>query len=175
METLSALLALCARNSLATGEFPPKRPVMRSFDVFFDLRLTKRLIKQWWGWWFETPSRLLWRHCDDRSGWILLPNANALYRSNCQFVNFYMIFARPTVSFVSTTCLEMGFKQVLMAAVVSRDPLTLSYKLWSAATVKIPPCHPWWTLVPCRVWHSESGRIVKLVLSSCVQYDTDAQ
>ena len=20
--------------------------------------------KQWWGWWFETPSRSLWRHCN---------------------------------------------------------------------------------------------------------------
>ena len=31
-----------------------------SFDVFFDLRLNKRLSKQSWGWWFETPSRALW-------------------------------------------------------------------------------------------------------------------
>ena len=22
------------------------------------------LNKQWWGWWFETPSRPLWRHCN---------------------------------------------------------------------------------------------------------------
>ena len=36
------------------------------FDVFFDLRLNKRLSKQWWGWWFETPSRPLWRHCSAR-------------------------------------------------------------------------------------------------------------
>ena len=31
---------------------------------FFDLRLNKRLSKQSWGWWFETPSRSLWRHCN---------------------------------------------------------------------------------------------------------------
>ena len=31
---------------------------------FFDLRLNKRLSKQSWGWWFETQSRLLWRHCN---------------------------------------------------------------------------------------------------------------
>ena len=42
------------------GEFPAQRPVTRSFDVFFDLRLKKRLSKQWW---LETPSRPLWRHC----------------------------------------------------------------------------------------------------------------
>ena len=50
-------------DSPVTGEFPAQRPVTRSFDVFFDLRLNKRLSKQSWGWWFETPSRSLWRHC----------------------------------------------------------------------------------------------------------------
>ena len=62
MERFSALLALCVGNSPVTGEFPAQRPVTRSFDVFFDLRLNKRLSKQSWGWWFETPSRSLWRH-----------------------------------------------------------------------------------------------------------------
>ena len=47
-----------------TGEFPQQRPVTRSFDAFFDLRLNKRLSKQSWGWWFETPSFSLWRHCN---------------------------------------------------------------------------------------------------------------
>ena len=64
MKTFSALLALCAGNSPVTAEFPSQRPVTRSFDVFFDLRLNKRLNKQWWGWWFETPSRSSWRHCN---------------------------------------------------------------------------------------------------------------
>ena len=43
------------------SEFPAQRPVTRSFDVFFDLRLNKSLSKQW-GSWFETLSRPLWRH-----------------------------------------------------------------------------------------------------------------
>ena len=77
METFSALLALCARNSPVTGEFPPQKPVTRSFDVFFDLRLNQRLSKQSWGWWFETPSRLLWRHC----------NAPAVYWLNRSYVS----------------------------------------------------------------------------------------
>ena len=46
METFSALLAICAGNSPVTGEFPTQSPVTRSFDVFFDLRLNKRLSKQ---------------------------------------------------------------------------------------------------------------------------------
>ena len=64
------------------GEFPAQRPVTRSFDVFFDLRLNKRLRKQSWGWWFETPLWSLWPHCNEKhekrrercafsSGWTL--------------------------------------------------------------------------------------------------------
>ena len=64
MKTYSVLLALCAGNSPVTGEFPAQKPVTRSVNVFFDLRLNKRLSKQSWGWWFETPSRSLWCHCD---------------------------------------------------------------------------------------------------------------
>ena len=50
------------------GEFidprwiPAQRPVTQSFDVFFDLRLSKCLSKQSWGWSFKTQSRPLWRH-----------------------------------------------------------------------------------------------------------------
>ena len=50
MEAFSALLALWQRS------------VTRSFDAFFDMRLNKRLSKQSWGWWCETPSCPLWRH-----------------------------------------------------------------------------------------------------------------
>ena len=45
-------------------EFPAQRPVTRSFDVFFDLRLNKRLSKQSWGWWFEPLWHPVWRHCN---------------------------------------------------------------------------------------------------------------
>ena len=36
------------------GEFPTQRPVTQN----------KRLSKQTWGWWFETLSWSLWRHCN---------------------------------------------------------------------------------------------------------------
>ena len=64
METFSALLALWSGNSPVSGEFPAQRPVTRSFDVFFDLHLIKRLSKHSRGWWFETLSRPFWRHCN---------------------------------------------------------------------------------------------------------------
>ena len=64
LEAFSALLAI-AGNSPGTGDFPAQRPVTRSFDVLFYLRLNKWLSKQSWGWWFETLSRPLWRYRND--------------------------------------------------------------------------------------------------------------
>ena len=51
-------------NSPFLGELPAQRPMTRSFHVFFDLHLYKRLSNQPWCWWFETPSCSLWRHCN---------------------------------------------------------------------------------------------------------------
>ena len=57
------ITGLCVGDS-PFGVFPSQRPVARSFEVFFDLRLNKRLSRQSRRWWFETPSRSLWRHCN---------------------------------------------------------------------------------------------------------------
>ena len=74
METFPRYWPLCAVNPPVTGEFPSQRPVTRSFDVFFHIRLNKRLSKQSWGWWFETLSRTLWRHYNDTlSFWCHIP------------------------------------------------------------------------------------------------------
>ena len=83
--SLKALIRLDCQPSTVTERRPPvsimhddvikwkhfprnwpfvQRPVTRSFDVFFDLRLNKRLSKQPWGWWFETLSWSLWRQCN---------------------------------------------------------------------------------------------------------------
>ena len=56
LETFFALLAL--------GELPSQRPVTRSVDVFFDLRLNKRLSKPSRRRWFEMLLRSLWCHCN---------------------------------------------------------------------------------------------------------------
>ena len=60
---------LLAGNSPVPGEFPAQRPVMRSFDVFFDLHLNKLLSKQSWGWWFEMLPCPLWRHSNGLPKW----------------------------------------------------------------------------------------------------------
>ena len=64
-------------NGHLCGEFTGQR---RSFDVFFHLRLNIRLSKQSWGWWFETPPRPLWRHCNgsicwSRTSWLFTVNS----------------------------------------------------------------------------------------------------
>ena len=83
METFSASLAICAGNSPVPGEFPAQRPVTRSFDVFFDLRLHKRLSKQPWGWWFETPAWSLWRHRNGSFPW----HSGETDEANCSWLH----------------------------------------------------------------------------------------
>ena len=89
MQTLSALLAICVVYSPVTGEFPAQRPETRSFDVFFDLPKNKRLSKQYWGWWFEAPSRQLWRHCNGIA-WFFLSG----YIQHQGVIKETMLFAR---------------------------------------------------------------------------------
>ena len=54
-------LMMTSSNSFrVTGLFSSQR---RGMGDFFDLRPNKRVSKQWWAWWFKTPSHPLWRHC----------------------------------------------------------------------------------------------------------------
>ena len=53
-----------------TGGFSSQRPVMQSFDVFFDLCRNKRLGKQSRCWWFDMPSHSVLCHCNVK-GWEL--------------------------------------------------------------------------------------------------------
>ena len=64
---ISTLLTFCEENPPVTVGFRSQRPVTRGFDVFFYLRVNKQLNKQSRRRWFETPSRPLWRHCNEIS------------------------------------------------------------------------------------------------------------
>ena len=64
METYSTLLALCAGNSPVDGEFLAQRPVTWSFDDLISCAWINDRVLQLWGWWFESPSRLSWCHCN---------------------------------------------------------------------------------------------------------------
>ena len=65
METFSAWLALCEGNPPVSGGFTSQRPVTRSFDIFIDQRLNKRMSKPSRRRWLETPSSSSWSHCND--------------------------------------------------------------------------------------------------------------
>ena len=65
METFSALLALCAGNSRSPVNSPHKGQWHRALMFSLICSLNKRLSKQPWGWWFESPSHLLRRHCNE--------------------------------------------------------------------------------------------------------------
>ena len=83
------LLALCEGNPPVTGGFPSQRPVARSFDILFGLRLNKRLNKRLRGRWFDTPSRSLWRHCNVIVTQVLVIQIHHVWRSrNCIFAIF---------------------------------------------------------------------------------------
>ena len=87
METFSALLALCGIYRSPVNS-PHKGQWRGALIFFFDLRLNKRLSKQSWGWWFETPPCSLWRHCNDAGKWTqqhLL--ASHYYENHAQFSN----------------------------------------------------------------------------------------
>ena len=80
-------------------ECPPQRPMTRSFDVFFDLCLNKRLSKQSKRWWFETPPRSVWRHCNckwshgciNNTTWDWLPNETK-HKSCANLLVWYILY-----------------------------------------------------------------------------------
>ena len=95
-----------------TCEFPTQRPVTRSFVVFFDLRLTKWLSKQWWGWWFGTPSCPLWRQ-----------------RNACLPINFWGLVPQPdmpSIKITSPGIFERNVREVIFMLILIIDSCGIS-------------------------------------------------
>ena len=116
METFSALLTICAGNPPVTGKFPAQRPVTLSFDVFFDLRLNKRLSKQSWGWWFETSSCPLWRHCNGvHNSWDvqqtenkrIMPRVATIFQASANLGKRRVLYKPIGIRFSSSTILTL--------------------------------------------------------------------
>ena len=128
METFSALLALWEGNPPVTGGFPSQRPVMQSFDVFFDLCLNKRLNIQLKCLWFETLcthyditvmlNHLFWP--DDiiknvvhpmmfLNGWWNLAKSCCALSVNCKLVSFIKKGYLQHASSTATLCILMSF------------------------------------------------------------------
>ena len=95
MESFPALLALCEGKPPGTGGFPSQRPVTQNFDIFFDLHLNKRLSKPSTRRWFETPSRSLWRHCNDFAD---MKFEQPLLHKNVTKISHIKIFSSANVS-----------------------------------------------------------------------------
>ena len=93
-ENISALLAPCEGNPSVTSEFLSQRPVTRNFEVFFGLRLNKRFSKQSRRRRFETPSRLLRRHCNAtvRIGAIVSDNISSPLIIPVKLVEFTLVW-----------------------------------------------------------------------------------
>ena len=104
------------------GEFPAQRPVTRSFDVFFDLRLNKPLSKQPWGWWFEMPLCSLWRQCNDSVGFNSSDDSSAISWAPCCYnlQQWPRRLSRPIM-----TMLRSGVIGVPVALVI---PIGLTYQ-----------------------------------------------
>ena len=128
METFSAFLALCAGNSPVSGEFHTQTPVTRSFDVFFDMRLNKRLSKQTWGWWFETLSRPLWRH----------RNAELLHK-RCPYNPNTITTARDTLPWASPTHTSSAWEVFLHTRGVVCSDWWSASKILRAIVVSVLP------------------------------------
>ena len=121
-----------AGNSPVTGEFPSHRPVTRSFDVCFDLRLNKRLSKQSRRRWVEAPSRSLWRHCN------VVPNNDPMIRAavgwfGVQRVTLFQFWIGITGQFGGFRALWKEWPQIWHTALPWLPFLEINYILHSAA------------------------------------------
>ena len=150
LETFSALLAICAGNSPVTGEFPAQGPVTRSFDVFFDLRLNERLGKQSWGWWFETPSRPLWRHS----------NAKDYFGSQGWWQHWVKIWVWEFMRWFATKCKGIGLQRFGTKFYPKVNPncqfntLDMLFKIMSKKCIQqtVLKCHSSICIVNFAIW-----------------------
>ena len=91
---------LCARfNRDISVEFSQTLNRPRSFDVFFDLRLNKRLSKQSRRLWFETPSCSSWRRCNES---LIRQLDHCIFQSNLCYVSFlvYHMLKGPKLKYI---------------------------------------------------------------------------
>ena len=159
METFSALLAICAGNSPIPGEFPAQSPVTWGFDVFFDLRPNKRVSKQSWGWWFQTLSRPLWRHCNGSNLFVSLHNAVCnIAVFPCKYLNNWLLvlLTRPTSRIrrapksMKTSCIK---KETFdMCRLLDFSSLI---GIWVSGVLKIPSSNFKWDCgLCCQAFHA---------------------
>ena len=118
---------------------PTHWPVTRSFDVFFDLCLNKRLSKQLWGWWCGTT---LWRHCN---GWYYVPSLRTHivpglnHHCTCRWHNYVktlydtLLTTQLTIAYSKVACLLLMLPTFLttMVLVKMSDEISRYLEIWS--------------------------------------------
>ena len=98
----------------------------RSFDIFFNLRLNKWLSKQWWGWWLETLSCPLWRHCNGFLWFVARPS---LFRSVTLAVSFcpsHLSVSLPTLLTIRNPFRVPAYKRKLNSKSIANVKITVS-------------------------------------------------
>ena len=96
--------------------FPSQRPVTRSFDVFFIVRLNKGLNKQPRCWWFETPCCPLWRHCKVCTYIIYIFVSLSLSLSLSLYIYIYIYIYCSTAAYVRSYGARSGWGIILRSA-----------------------------------------------------------
>ena len=91
MKLFRRVTGLLCREFTDHWWFPSQRPVTRSFDVFFDLRLNQQFSKQWRRLWSETSLRLSWRHCNVTRlfSWITMTYTHVTLEPNACLFSFH--------------------------------------------------------------------------------------
>ena len=100
------------------------------FWIFFDLRLNKRLSKQPIGRWFETPSRSLWRHCNQQMNRRLWDGRQVVtFESvHCALKNWQ--YTRVPSLRIAKTTINFQRKCVLPSQNFSHNMAEQSFKHW---------------------------------------------
>ena len=129
------------------SELPSLRSVTRSFDVFFGVRLNKRLSNKSRRWWFETPWHSLWSQCNGlakgnmllastlplHAGLKPMTHSNSAQRWTCITREAALEF--PSVSVISYGCIgRIGINEydagILDAPIRQFSPSVTTYQ-WS--------------------------------------------
>ena len=129
------------------GEFLAQRPVTRSFDVFFLLRLNKRLSKQPRGWWFETAPWSLWRQC------------NVLLFYRVCFAAHYWLWNIPT-TIISELYIYIHLNSLGPSDAIwwQRSGSTLAQVMGGCLTAPSHYLNQCWLIVSKVEWHSSKGK-----------------
>ena len=124
------------------GEFTGHRsiPLTKTSDVelwcFLSSVLNKWLSKQSLGWWFETPSRSLWRHCNGCK----LQRTNEQHRSDVARCCIFVTVRWPDASAINAILAEIQIRSIrysieLLFSDLDRHQGALccrQYSLWAA-------------------------------------------